>query len=169
MPHSVTFGCAAARISFSSARLPNWIGGSEEIDTPVSSIVSSFSAIRSLSERTTSMRSWRATTLRVSLPRMSSSRETALRSSRRLWKYLSGSAIRQRAKVSTTINSLSRVVISVGGPSHSRIRFSKRFTVWIIGSLKWRPAPLGPSWALIAALTGLPNCVTITCSVSSMV
>jgi hypothetical protein len=55
---------------------------------------------------------------------------------------------------------LSSVGMSVGLPSHSRMRLSMRLTSWMKGTLSLRPA------VVTAAPTGLPNWVMITCSIS---
>ncbi len=55
---------------------------------------------------------------------------------------------------------LSFVGIWFGSPSHSMKRFSNRWTVWVNGILSLSPG------VVIGRPTGLPNCVTTTCSVS---
>jgi len=47
-----------------------------------------------------------------------------------------------------------------GTPVQRMTRFSRRFTSWMNGSLRWRPA------LVTAGPTGFPNWVMMTCSVS---
>ncbi len=74
---------------------------------------------------------------------------------------LSGSAILQRANVSTQMYFLSLVGIWLGLPSHSRTRFSKTFAFWINGIFILRPG------SVIESPMGRPNCVMTICCVMS--
>ena len=61
------------------------------------------------------------------------------------------------------MNRLSFVGIWFGSPSHSMNRFSNLWTVWVNGILSLSPG------VMIGLPTGLPNWVTMTCSVSETV
>ena len=152
IPNTSTLGAAAAKISCSTRARPFLIGTRPPSVSKSDSVnEASRKGSRSFVVLTSSINSCLATALRVSLPRMSSRRDCALRSSRSRKKYCNGSTIRQRANRSTAIYSLSLVGMLLGAPSHSRIRFSTGFTCCMNGTLNFRPA------SVLGSPTGLPN------------
>jgi hypothetical protein len=88
----------------------------------------------------------------------SSSRVRAPASSRTERRNWSGLVIRQRAVVSTMMNSRPSVGIWLTSPSQSSNRLSKRRTSWMNGRRQCRPG------SVITPSIGSPSCTMIACS-----
>jgi hypothetical protein len=113
-------------------------------------------------ERTISSRSVPETMSRATESMMSSSRARAPGSSRTERRNCSGSAMRQRAVVSTTMNSRPSVGIWLTSPSQASSRLSNRRTSWMNGTRQCRPG------SSTTSPIGSPNCTMMPCSAWSM-
>jgi len=161
MPSSGISRDALLSISASSFSRPS-LGRLVRTTSSRSCSISSSSSTSTLQspERTISSSSVPETISRTTESIMSSRRLRPPRSSRTLRKNCRGSTIRQRAVVSTWINSRPRVGIWVTSPSQTSRRLSKKRTS-CQGSLKCRPG-----WSTTSPM-GSPNCTMMACCASS--